>query len=48
VKAVLRGGGSDDDIIKLFRRSVNDKWEGHEINTVRFVQPPRPMYAIGG
>ena len=48
VKAVLHGGGSDDDIIKLFRRSVNDKWEGHEINTVRFVQPPRPMYAIGG
>ncbi len=47
VKAVLRGG-SDDDIIRLIRRSVNDKWEGHEINTARFVQPPRPMYAIGG
>lgn len=48
VKAVLRGGGSDDDIIRLIRRSVNDKWEGHEINTARFVQPSRPMYAIGG
>ena len=48
VKAVLRGGGSDDDIIRLIRRSVNDKWEGNEINTARFVQPSRPMYAIGG
>ena len=48
VKAVMRGGGSDDDIIQLIRRSVHDKWEGHEINTARFVQPPRPMYAIGG
>lgn len=48
VKAILRGGGSDDDLIQIIRRNVNDKWEGHEINTARFVQPPRPMYAIGG
>ena len=48
VKAVMRSGGSDDEIIQLIRRSVHDKWEGHEINTARFVQPLRPMYAIGG
>jgi hypothetical protein len=24
------------------------KWMGHEINTQRFVAPPRPMYSIGG
>jgi len=48
VKAVMRGGGSDDEIIQLIRRSVHDKWEGHEINTARFVQPLRLMYAIGG
>jgi len=48
VKAVMRSGGSDDEIIQLIRRSVHDKWEGHEINTARFIQPPRPMYAIGG
>ena len=48
VKAVMRSGGSDDEIIQLIRRSVHDKWEGHEINTARFVQPRRPMYAIGG
>jgi cyclic pyranopterin phosphate synthase len=27
---------------------VAGKWEGHEINTTRFVAPPRPMYSIGG
>jgi cyclic pyranopterin phosphate synthase len=27
---------------------VAAKWEGHEVNTARFVAPPRPMYAIGG
>ncbi len=48
VKAVLRGGGSDDDLVALIRRSVHDKWEGHNINTSRLVQPARPMYAIGG
>jgi len=48
VKAVLRDGGSDDDLIQIIRQNVHDKWEGHEINTARFIQPPRPMYAIGG
>src|SRR5205085_1520951 len=27
VKAVLRGGGSDDDLIQIIRRNVHDKWE---------------------
>jgi GTP 3',8-cyclase len=27
---------------------VHKKWLGHEINTSKFVAPPRPMYAIGG
>jgi len=48
VKALLRGGASDRDIAALIRRNVAGKWEGHEINTARFVAPPRPMYAIGG
>ena len=30
------------------RATVRAKWEGHEINTARFVAPPRPMYSIGG
>ena len=48
VKALLRGGGSDEEIAALVRRVVSAKWEGHEINTARFVAPPRPMYSIGG
>ena len=48
VKTLLRSGASDDEIAALVRRNVAAKWEGHEINTSRFVAPPRPMYAIGG
>ena len=47
VRTALRQG-RDGDVEELIARSVRDKWEGHEINTARFVQPPRPMYAIGG
>lgn len=48
VKQMLRGGAPDAEIAALIRRNVAAKWEGHEINTSRFVAPPRPMYAIGG
>jgi cyclic pyranopterin phosphate synthase len=48
VKALMRSGASDEDIAALIRRNVAGKWEGHEINTARFVPPPRPMYQIGG
>ncbi len=48
IRAILRGGGTDDDIAEAVRRSVASKWEGHQINTARFIQPPRAMYQIGG
>ncbi len=48
VKALLRGGGSDSDLGGLIRQGVREKWEGHEIHSAKFVQPPRPMYSIGG
>jgi GTP 3',8-cyclase len=48
VKTLMRGGASDQDIVALIRANVAAKWEGHEINTARFVAPPRPMYSIGG
>ena len=48
VKDLLRRGASDDEIAALIRSNVGDKWAGHEINSTRFVPPPRPMYAIGG
>jgi GTP 3',8-cyclase len=48
VKSLMRSGAGDEEIAALIRRNVAGKWEGHEINTARFVAPPRPMYAIGG
>jgi cyclic pyranopterin phosphate synthase len=48
VKGPLRAGASDEDIAALIRRNVSGKWIGHEINSTRFVAPPRPMYSIGG
>jgi len=48
VKTPLRAGASDEDLAQLIRDNVKAKWLGHEINTAKFVPPPRPMYAIGG
>jgi cyclic pyranopterin phosphate synthase len=48
IKPLLRGGGGDEAIEQVIRGVVQDKWEGHAINTARFVAPPRPMYSIGG
>jgi GTP 3',8-cyclase len=48
LKTLLRSGASDEDVAALVRRNLAGKWVGHEINTSRFVPPPRPMYAIGG
>jgi GTP 3',8-cyclase len=48
VKTLLRNGASDEAIAALIRQNVAGKWIGHEINSARFVAPPRPMYSIGG
>jgi len=48
VKAQLRSGASDEEIARIIRATVRDKWLGHEINSAKFVPPPRPMYSIGG
>jgi cyclic pyranopterin phosphate synthase len=48
VKTLLRNGAGDDEIAATIRGNVHQKWIGHEINSSRFVAPPRPMYAIGG
>lgn len=47
-KTPLRQGADDAQLADLFRRCVADKWEGHEINTSRFLKPTRTMHAIGG
>jgi cyclic pyranopterin phosphate synthase len=48
VKSLMRSGASDGEIAALVRRNVSGKWIGHEINSAKFVAPPRPMYSIGG
>src|SRR5262249_46420658 len=48
VKHLLRGGAADAEGADVVRRHVWAKWEGHEINTARFVKPQRTMHAIGG
>ncbi|HVW84499.1 MAG TPA: GTP 3',8-cyclase MoaA, partial [Bryobacteraceae bacterium] len=48
VKHLLRSEATDEEIQAVIRRNVSEKWIGHEINSAKFVPPPRPMYAIGG
>lgn len=48
VKPLLRGGAPAEEIAAAIRQNVLAKWEGHEINTARFIKPLRTMHAIGG
>ena len=49
VKDLLRDPHSTDAaLVERIRQTVRAKWLGHEINSAKFVAPPRPMYAIGG
>ncbi len=48
LRAPMRGGASDDELIELIRRNVWAKWSGHRINHPDFVQPARSMSMIGG
>lgn len=48
LRALLRGGSADTEIAQALRDSVAGKWEGHEINTARFIKPHRLMHSIGG
>jgi cyclic pyranopterin phosphate synthase len=48
VKQLLRENAPDDAIAEVIRKNVLAKWEGHEINTARFIKPLRTMHAIGG
>ncbi|HMB03815.1 MAG TPA: GTP 3',8-cyclase MoaA [Isosphaeraceae bacterium] len=48
IRALLRGGADDAAVAEAIRASVAGKWEGHEINTARFIKPERLMHSIGG
>jgi GTP 3',8-cyclase len=44
----LRAGADDDQLAAIWRRTVAAKLPGHGINDPGFLQPARPMSAIGG
>jgi len=44
----LRHGASDDELAGIWLRAVAAKLPGHGINDPGFLQPARPMSAIGG
>ena len=44
----MRSGAGDEDLAGIWRRSVAAKLPGHGINDPGFLQPVRPMSAIGG
>lgn len=48
LRALLRGGAADDEIAARWQWAMAGKAAGHGINTTDFVQPARPMSAIGG
>jgi cyclic pyranopterin phosphate synthase len=48
VRTLLRNGAPDEAIADAVRGCIGEKWIGHQINSVQFVPPPRPMYSIGG
>ena len=48
LRAPLRAGASDDELVALIESNVETKWAGHRINQPVFVRPGRSMSQIGG
>jgi cyclic pyranopterin phosphate synthase len=48
LRGLLRGGATDDAIEAAWRTAMWGKPAGHGINDPNFIQPDRPMSAIGG
>jgi GTP 3',8-cyclase len=48
LRAALRGGADDEDIAGRWRLAMWGKRAGHGIDNPTFLQPSRPMSAIGG
>jgi cyclic pyranopterin phosphate synthase len=48
LRGALRGGADDDEIARRWRAAMWIKRAGHGIDDPKFLQPARPMSAIGG
>ena len=48
LRSALRAGATDDEIARRWVAAVSGKRAGHGIDDVAFLQPERPMSAIGG
>ncbi len=48
LRALLRGGCTDAEIADTWRHAMWGKLAGHGIDDPGFLQPDRPMSAIGG
>lgn len=48
LRGLLRGGASDDELAERWRAAMWGKRAGHGIDDPSFLQPARPMSAIGG
>ena len=48
LRELLRGGGSDEQIAERWQAAMWAKLPGHGIDDPSFLQPSRPMSAIGG
>jgi GTP 3',8-cyclase len=48
LRTPLRAGASDDELVAIWMACIQAKLPGHGINDPGFLQPSRPMSAIGG
>lgn len=48
LRGLLRDGASDEDVAEAWRKAMWGKAAGHGIDDPAFLQPTRPMSAIGG
>jgi GTP 3',8-cyclase len=48
LRTALRSGADDEELADRWRRAMLNKLPGHGINDPSFLQPTRPMSAIGG
>jgi cyclic pyranopterin phosphate synthase len=48
LRGPMRSGADDEALVEIMRRCLGAKRAGHGIGEPTFLQPPRPMSAIGG